>query len=208
MWRLALLVTATLSSGLALSASGAPSGLRIRGPCKAGVLEPCSGSEHRVLRALMLRGGEGSQEKGYPGNATSRKLASLSVDDLCTLLSNETGFRALPPAEGGRRSKEQVAEALFLMSLRNLAENAENRVAIAAKGGIEAVVGAMGVHGSSAGVQEAGCRALGNLAYNVENQGSIAAKGGIEAVVGAMGAHELSEAVQEAGCSALITLRR
>ena len=84
MWRIALVIAATLSSGSALSASVAPLGLRIRGP----VLEPCSGSERdRVLRALMLRGGEGSQEEGQPGNATIRKRASLSVDEVCTLLN-------------------------------------------------------------------------------------------------------------------------
>ena len=41
--------------------------------------------------------------------------------------------------------------------------NWENQVAIAAKGGIEAVVRAMGTHQSIAEVQQAGCGALGNI---------------------------------------------
>ena len=40
----------------------------------------------------------------------------------------------------------------------------ENKVAIAAAGGIERVVSAMAGHAGSAGVQEHGCAALWNLA--------------------------------------------
>ena len=72
----------------------------------------------------------------------------------------------------------------------------------------------MAGHGSSVGVQDAGCWALGNIAsceslglyfvgWNAENRIAIAAKGGIEAVVRAMGAHESSAEVQDAGCWAL-----
>ena len=83
MWRIALVIAATLSSGSTLSGSAAPPGLRIRGP----VLEPCLGSERdRVLRALILRGGEGSQEEAQPGDATICKHASPLVDEVCTLL--------------------------------------------------------------------------------------------------------------------------
>jgi len=89
-------------------------------------------------------------------------------------------------------------------ALQNSALTAENRVAIPAKGGLEAVVRAMGAHGSSAGVQQAGCSALMNLAArNAENKVAIAAKGGIEAVVEAMKVHDSSAEVQEAGCWAL-----
>ncbi|KAJ1463788.1 expressed protein [Baffinella frigidus] len=51
-------------------------------------------------------------------------------------------------------------------ALLNLAVNAENQVAIAAQGGIAAVLRAMGAHASSAGVQEYGCRALCNIAWS------------------------------------------
>ena len=84
--------------------------------------------------------------------------------------------------------------------------NAENRVVIAAKGAIEAVVRAMGAHESSAGVQVAGCSSLLNLALNAENRAAIGTHGGIEAVVRAMTAHGSSEEVQENGCAALINL--
>ena len=43
---------------------------------------------------------------------------------------------------------------------------AENKVAIAAAGGIERVVSAMARHAGSAGVQEYGCDALWDLAVN------------------------------------------
>ncbi|KAJ1475907.1 hypothetical protein T484DRAFT_1826660 [Baffinella frigidus] len=92
-------------------------------------------------------------------------------------------------------------------ALNNLAAaNAENQVAIAAKGGIEAIVRGMGAHGPSAGVQEAGCRALSDLAFNDENEVAIAARGGIEAIVRGMVAHGSSAGVQEAGCAALNNL--
>jgi len=77
------------------------------------------------------------------------------------------------------------------------------QVAIAAKGGIEAVVAAMGAHESIEEVQEQGCGALRNLSLNEDNEMAIAAKGGIGAVVRAMRAHRSSVGVQEQGCSFL-----
>jgi hypothetical protein len=44
------------------------------------------------------------------------------------------------------------------------AANADNAVKIAAMGGVEATVQAMGAHRGSEGVQMEGCRALGILA--------------------------------------------
>ena len=89
--------------------------------------------------------------------------------------------------------------------MSNLAMDAKNRVAIAAKQGIEAVVRAMGAHESSTGVQERGCSALVNLAAkNLENKVAIVETGGIEAVVRAMAAHQwCAVEVQEVGCRAL-----
>ena len=73
--------------------------------------------------------------------------------------------------------------------MSNLATDAKNKVAIAAEGGIEAVVRAMGAHGLSVEVQERGCSALVNLAANnLENKVAIVEKGGIEAVVRCRGA--------------------
>ena len=54
--------------------------------------------------------------------------------------------------------------------LAKLALFPENQEVIAARGGIETVVGAMGAHGSSEEVQLVGCSALRNLASNEENQ--------------------------------------
>ena len=89
-------------------------------------------------------------------------------------------------------------------ALGGLAKNTANRVVIASKRGIHAVVMAMGTHESSVRMQQAGCSALVNLAAkNPNNQLAIAAKGGTEAVVRAMAVHESSMEAQQAGCGAL-----
>ena len=49
-------------------------------------------------------------------------------------------------------------------ALKNLASNADNRVKIAAAGGIESILNAMKQHAQHESVQEKGCGALGNLA--------------------------------------------
>ena len=72
--------------------------------------------------------------------------------------------------------------------------------AVAARGGIEAVVRAMGAHGSRETLQENGTRVLRNLATLEENRALVAAKGGIEAVVKAMGANGSYAPLQENGC--------
>ena len=91
-----------------------------------------------------------------------------------------------------------------LQWLRYLAgQSAKNRVAIAAQGGIEAVLRAMEAHGSREEVLENGCWTLCKLAMHAGNELAIVAKGGIEAVVGAMRTHASSEAVQTAGCRVL-----
>ncbi|KAJ1495703.1 hypothetical protein T484DRAFT_1761716, partial [Baffinella frigidus] len=92
-------------------------------------------------------------------------------------------------------------------SLMNLARHSDNKSAMERKGGIEAVVQAMGLHRASAGVQEQGCGALMNFVLNslgnkvafAAKAVAVAAKGGIEAVVEAMGGHVSSVGVQEWG---------
>ena len=68
-------------------------------------------------------------------------------------------------------------------ALCSLATNDANQVKIAALGGIEALLKAMGAHPTHAEVQEQTCRALGNLAGNDANRVKIAALGGIEAIL-------------------------
>ena len=67
-------------------------------------------------------------------------------------------------------SSEGVQEEGCLALWNLAAYSADNTVAIAAKGGMEAVAKAMQEHVSSAGVQEQMCRALGNLAVNADNK--------------------------------------
>ena len=79
MWRLAPSIAAILSVGAALSAPGAPPGLRMPGPCGPGILEPCSaygGQRHGELRALVLRGGEGWHAEGPPPVSEPAVLSS------------------------------------------------------------------------------------------------------------------------------------
>ncbi|KAJ1493272.1 hypothetical protein T484DRAFT_1929409 [Baffinella frigidus] len=65
----------------------------------------------------------------------------------------------------------------------------------------------MGAHGSIAGVQEQGCKALANLAENYENDAEeIVRAGGIVAVVAEMGANTSDARVQLQGCRALGSL--
>ena len=72
--------------------------------------------------------------------------------------------------------------------LANLAfNNADNKTAIVAAGGIRVVLAAMKAHDSEEGMQEAGCWNLAYLACNTDNQTAIATAGGISVVLAAAG---------------------
>lgn len=88
------------------------------------------------------------------------------------------------------------------LSLAARRSDADN-VAIAAVGGIEAVVAALTAHPEAEGVQQQGCRALGKMARNHSANHAIAAAGGIEAIVVALTTHPRAEGVQDKGCNAL-----
>ena len=216
MWRLAVVIAATLTSGSTLGASSAPSRLRMRGGCKAWVLEPCVGGErHRVLSALELRGGEESQEEAQGARLASFPATSTnSTSNIATRKLHQEALEAGLLAPHRFDAAEHIDKVVKAMGasgssaaeqedgcsvLAKLALYPENQEVIAARGGIESVVGAMGVYGSSEEVQLVGCSALRNLASNEANQVGIAAKGGIEAVVGAMGPHKMSAGVQRYG---------
>ena len=101
---------------------------------------------------------------------------------------------------------EHVAEAAC-EALAGLAASDDNqRVKVAAEGGIGAIVGAM-QRQPSANVQAAACRALWYLTINNDaNKVRIAAEGGVGAIVSAMQHHPTNAEVQEAGCNALASL--
>jgi len=88
----------------------------------------------------------------------------------------------------------------------NLAHNDDNQVKIAALGGIQAILKAMGAHADNAEVQEEACGALKSLAANSANKVKIATLGGVEAIHNAMGAHPDVDGVQEQACGALYNL--
>ena len=77
----------------------------------------------------------------------------------------------------------------ILKRLSNFATNEKNRVAIAATGGIDAILMAMQRHVSNADVQENGCGALMNLSVNGNNQALIAELGGMDAIILTMQSH-------------------
>lgn len=98
-------------------------------------------------------------------------------------------------------------QAAACEALAGLTDSDDNqRVKVAAEGGIGAIVGAMQRH-PSAKVQAAACRALWNLTYNNDaNQVKVAAEGGVGAIVSAMQHHPTNAEVQQAGCGALFNL--
>ncbi len=100
------------------------------------------------------------------------------------------------PADVG--VQEQGCGALWSLDV-----NADNKVKIAAAGGIADVLAAMRGHRSHAGVQEQGCGALFNLALHADNQVKIAAAGGIVDVLEAMRAHKGTNRVEDFACRAL-----
>ncbi len=92
-------------------------------------------------------------------------------------------------------------------ALKNLAVNPDNQVAVAAAGGIVAIVAAMQAHKRSAGVQEMAGRALRNLAANnPSNKDAISAAGGIEALATSMKTHQARALLQQYACAALNNL--
>jgi hypothetical protein len=92
-------------------------------------------------------------------------------------------------------------------ALRSLAGNKDNKLTIAAAGGIELVVHDMKRHTEIAEVQEEACGTMKNLARgNADNAVTISAAGGIEAIVAAMTVHTGSAGVQEQACDALDNL--
>jgi len=153
MWRLALVTAAILSSGSALSASGALSWLRIRGPFAAGTPEPCSGDP----RMIALREAAAATLHAVRKRASERQLSgSVHHSEDVGLIIN---LMATHGASAG------VQEDAF-GALCSLAATSQNQALIATSGGIEALMRGMGAHGSSAGVQAQGCSALCILAGN------------------------------------------
>ena len=75
-------------------------------------------------------------------------------------------------------------QAQACAALRSLALNDANSVKVAALGGIEAILKAMGTHTHNADVQKAACTALLSLtASNDANKVKVAAIGGVQAIL-------------------------
>ena len=91
-------------------------------------------------------------------------------------------------------------------TLLTLAMQPDNKVLIAAEGGIQTVVASMEHFEFDTEVQRLGCGALSNLANNEENQVCIAAEDGIRAVVGAMDRFKGNVDLQRRGSMALRNL--
>jgi vacuolar protein 8 len=92
-------------------------------------------------------------------------------------------------------------------ALGNITVNADNKVKVAAAGGIETILAGMTANKASAGVQKQACGALRNLsANNPANKDAVAAAGGIEALATSMKTHQASALLQEYACGALYNL--
>ncbi|KAJ1492030.1 hypothetical protein T484DRAFT_1772916 [Baffinella frigidus] len=156
-----------------------------------------------IFASGVMRGVEGSLEE----RALSR-LRSLAVPYIYPPETLEAmDARVQQPQDigeilslMGRFESSAVVQAAGCWALYSRTGDAENEVAIAAKGGIEAIVKAMAAHGSNAGVQVAGCKALSGLAGNANNHLAMATKGGIDAIVMAMWTRRSNAGVQEDGC--------
>ena len=74
-------------------------------------------------------------------------------------------------------------------ALANLSHSEGSALAIAAAGGVEAILAAMGSAGASTEVLENGCMALSNLAVVDDIEEAIVQGGGIEAVAHALERH-------------------
>ena len=144
-----------------------------------------------LISAPMLRGGEGSltddlQKEGQHDNGERSNVATIEVAiSLVRLIDASSSTRSLESAlftqvtktlgnqpalhdlfNTNAKKRLQVTEnqlAIAICSLGILAYHTENRVVIADKGGIEAVVRAMGEHASSLEVQQYACEALGYI---------------------------------------------
>ena len=118
--------------------------------------------------------------------------------------SNDPDFIIDMMVENRSSGEVQEAGCLKLAKL-TVNDDAENK-AVVAKGGIEAVVKAMGAHALRGTLQEIGCLMLWMFAMLDENQAVVAAKGGIEAVVGAMRAHGSIADLQFKACLTLLSI--
>ena len=127
------------------------------------------------------------------GAAFERELAGLEArQDVAAIVRGLTANSS----HGG------VAEK-GCRALRNLAATADNDVAIARLGGIEALLAALARHPDVVAVQERALAALRNLSVNADNKVAIARLGGIEALVAALARHPDEAAVQRRALCAL-----
>ena len=101
------------------------------------------------------------EEKGLQAAAADleSKITFLQAQqDFASLVSGMQTFAMIP-----------VIQQNALEALKSLAANANNKVKIAAEGGIKSILEAMSNHRTHAGIQEQGCWALRNLAFNANN---------------------------------------
>jgi len=169
------------------------------------------------IEALVQAMGEHGASAAVQQHACAA-LRNLALNDAIRVkMAALGGIEALVQAIGAHGASASVQEEAC-GALNNLVASSDAitvqssdaiRVKMAALGGIEALVQAMGEHGASAAVQQHACAALCNLAVDDANKvrrGKIAALGGIEAVLQAMDTHLGHALVQENACWALLNI--
>jgi hypothetical protein len=140
-----------------------------------------------------------------------RALANISVyhtgaiwarSDRLSLDAITAAVATLHAHRGSTLAQQHGCVALSL-----LPANEELRVEAGKMGAVKAVLAALCAHPADAGVQDAGCGALGTLCTdNSANAVQACGAGALQAIVAALGAHPAEFQVQITGCHALLKL--
>jgi hypothetical protein len=171
----------------------------------------CSHSGVIICDTLLSVMAENVAHAGVQREACSL-LKALTTDAVRPLIVIAAVVGAVRAAVGAHLQDESV-HVQACLALRQCAGGAtynesEHKfaLALAAAGGLRAVLDDMRAFPSSASVQEAACGALHRITRPDENTVAAGSSGGIEALVAAMSAHGAHAGVQERACGALANM--
>jgi hypothetical protein len=139
-------------------------------------------------------------------------LAALTTEAVRPVMVISTVVRAMLAALGAHPQDKSLHVQACLV-LRQLARGTTNNesgqfaLALAAAGGLQAVLDVMRAHPSSAAVQEAACVAVLQITHSAdENKVAAGGAGAIEAVISTLNAHASHPGVQVYACWALANM--
>jgi hypothetical protein len=152
--------------------------------------------------------------RAHPAHAGVQKcglavLSNMTHDTtICVKLMRVGAVQLAVTAAHAHTDADALVSAMAVIHNVTIHDNARKELA-GSVGAVEAVVGAMQMHGSHAGIQEAGCTTLLNLCLDqgVPSNVTKAGKAGaVEALVAALKAFHSNEEIQDCGCLALADL--